>query len=351
VVCTITNTSTVVPSRAPLRVTKSAPPTAHDGDTITFGIRVSNVGTAPLRNVTLTDRIGTRGSTCQGAPVLTGGDTNGDGLLDPSETWTYTCTYVVLHEDEDDTRHIVNVVTVNATDPSGNAVGPVEASARTLITHPAIALLKTGPRFARPGELVPFELAVSNQGDTTFARSEIEVADPRCTAPPRLVSTGNDSSPDTLDPGDTWTYRCSVQTTRSDTAINNTATVRTTDHFGTIVSATDSLDTQLTTARLRGRAKLTGRSGCVFRSFLATVRGERIARVVFTLNGKVIRRFTNRRNVTVIRARITPARLRNGAHRVVARVTFKPGTNPRRKTRRFTFLVCGRSRVSPRFTG
>ena len=354
VVCTITNTLT--PGR--LSVTKSAPTIAHDGDTIVYGIRVSNGGSVPLGNVTLTERIGATGSACQGgAPVFTGGDANFNGVLETTETWTYSCTYVVQHADEDETRHIVNVVSVTATDPSGRTVGPVDASATTLITHPALALRKTAPASVRPGDLVPFDLAVSNPGDTSFAESAIDVADPACTAPPSRVSTANDPTPDSLDPGDTWTYRCSVQTASSDTVLRNTAAVQATDRFGTDVSAVSSFTVALSGAppptreKPRGGATLTGRTGCAFKSFLATVRGTRIDRVVFSLDGNPIRWYTNTQDRKVVRLRINPAWHSNGTHRLVAKVTFTAGTTPPRKTLRLTFQVCKKKRVEPRFTG
>ncbi len=54
------------------------------GGTVTYTERITNPGTVPLGNVTLTD------DKC--APMkFVSGDVNGDSLLDPSETWTYTC--------------------------------------------------------------------------------------------------------------------------------------------------------------------------------------------------------------------------------------------------------------------
>ena len=349
VVCTITNTR----KAAELAVTKSAPAVAHDGDTIIYGIKVTNTGAVALRNVSLIDRIGTTPSPCEGGPVFTGGDTNGDGRLDTTETWTYTCTYRVLHGDEDATHHIVNVVSVTATNGSGFSVGPVEASATTLITHPAIALLKTGPATATAGDLIAYELAVTNAGDTSFDEPMVGVADPQCIrSSVRLIGKAGDTSPATLDPGERWIFGCSVQTAGSDVAVHNSATAEATDQHGTTVTAGDSADTALTpSAPRRGRAKLTGRTGCVYKPFMATVRGVRIAKVTFVLNGRVIKRETSRRTSAVMRVRIDPARLRAGTSRLVARVTFTTGTTPRSKTLRLSFKLCPKQVVSPQFTG
>jgi hypothetical protein len=54
------------------------------GGTVTYTKKVTNPGTAPLTNVRITD------DNC-GPVNFGGGDANGDGRLDPSETWTFTC--------------------------------------------------------------------------------------------------------------------------------------------------------------------------------------------------------------------------------------------------------------------
>lgn len=54
------------------------------GGMVTYTERITNPGTVPLSNVTLVD------DKC--APLVrVSGDTDGDSLLDVSETWTYTC--------------------------------------------------------------------------------------------------------------------------------------------------------------------------------------------------------------------------------------------------------------------
>jgi uncharacterized repeat protein (TIGR01451 family) len=349
VVCTITNTART----GGLAVTKSAPPVAHDGDSIVYVIQVSNTGAVPLHNVAVAESIGSTGSTCQSGPVLAGGD-NGDGILDTTETWIYHCTYTVQHADEDATHHIVNVATVTATSASGHGVGPVEASATTLITHPAIALLKSGPASAVAGTSVAYSLRVTNAGDTSFAESTVKVADTKCRSGSlKLYSKHSDTSPGSLDPGDVWTYSCVVKTTAGDTAVNNTATARATDQFGTAVTAEDSAETRLTPGG-PFTAKLTGLTGCVYRSFDASVRGQGIAKVIFLLDGKRVKRVANTRQAARvrIRLRINMARLRAGmTHRLIAKVTFAAGAAPKSKTLRLSFRLCPKQLVSPGFTG
>lgn len=54
------------------------------GGMVTYTERISNPGIVPLSNVTLVD------DKCSPMAYMSG-DTNGDSLLQPSETWTYTC--------------------------------------------------------------------------------------------------------------------------------------------------------------------------------------------------------------------------------------------------------------------
>ncbi len=85
-------------------------------------------------------------------------------------------------------------------------------------------------------------------------------------------------------------------------------------------------------------------AGRCVRSFTATVRGRSIARVVFSLNGRVIR--------TVTRAPFSTRVLaRPGRNRLTARVTFLAGSRTRARTLALRFTGCARGAHRPRFTG
>jgi hypothetical protein len=77
---------------------------------------------------------------------------------------------------------------------------------------PAIAIEKTGPVLARAGATLRYTLYVTNPGSVPIRSRTVKVRDARCDEAPTLVSKGGDSSRRTLDPGDTWTYRCSYDT-------------------------------------------------------------------------------------------------------------------------------------------
>jgi|GEM_PF-1377811 len=63
--------------------TSATGPVFEPGTDTTITYVVTTPGTSPIADVVVTDSV-------YGTPTFVGGDTNGDGILDPDETWTYT---------------------------------------------------------------------------------------------------------------------------------------------------------------------------------------------------------------------------------------------------------------------
>lgn len=332
---------------------------AYDGDRISFTITASNVGSDSLANVSVKDAIkGTRHS-CESLSGPTGDD--GNGRLDPGETWKWICTVTVIHSEENSSHQIVNVAHIEGdTVHGGDHIVSNDDDAMTPVFHPAIALDKSGPATAQAGDKVGYVLTVTNPGDTPLADPTVKVADSKCNGDPvTLLSKSGDKSPSSLDPGDTWTYSCSVQTALGDTAVHNTATATGCDRFGKCVTDDGSADTQLTQpvqlllpARVSpGAAQLIAPTGCVARAFKARVRGAKIATVTFVLDGKVVKKVRKAKALKLITLRVNPARMKLGVHRLVVNVTFQSGSGTRPKTMRLSFQRCGKKLAKPRFTG
>ena len=335
-------------------VKTGSPDVVHDGDNVTFTYAVSNPSSnnGSVSDVVVTDD---KCANVEGPVSKTGGDD--DDLLDPGETWTFTCTTPAKHADEDSNHVITNVATASGNDPFGNPVSDTDDDT-TKVIHPAIAIDKTGPSSATAGDKIAYVLTVTNPGDTSFAESTVKVADEQCNGDPvTLLGKGGDGSPGSLDPGDVWTYTCSLQTAAGDQNVENHATVEGTDELGQVVSSADAATTVLATQVVLGErvtpgaARLLGPSGCAAKAFNARIRGSKVATVTFVLDGKVVKKVANTKNAKVISFRINPKKLRIGVHRLVVNVTFQAGSNTKPKTLRLSFQRCGKKLVAPRFTG
>jgi prealbumin domain-containing protein len=79
--------------------------------------------------------------------------------------------------------------------------------------HRAITIQKGAPEFAQHGDTLQYELIVQNTGDVSFGRAEVRVTDRQCDRRPSRVGVGRDDTPNSLDPGDVWTYACDRTTT------------------------------------------------------------------------------------------------------------------------------------------
>ena len=84
-----------------LSVEKIGPETCYPNDQITYFYTVKNDGPASVTPNLLDDLCG--------IPVYVDGDSDSDGLLDPSETWTYEATYSVTAEPGSIITNIVNI--------------------------------------------------------------------------------------------------------------------------------------------------------------------------------------------------------------------------------------------------
>ena len=127
----------------------------------------------------------------------------------------------------------------NGSTPAGNVCHTV-----VIPSNPQIHIEKSGPASALAGSDVGFTLEVTNPGDESL--SNVTVADPRCDATaPTLQSKHGDTSPNTLDPGDSWSYTCSSHTTAGSTTLHNVATTTGTPPQSPPVTDDDDVDVPL----------------------------------------------------------------------------------------------------------
>ncbi|WP_452219757.1 DUF7507 domain-containing protein, partial [Lacinutrix salivirga] len=88
------------------------------GETITYTFTIINTGEISLGNIVLTDPL-LDNSTPPVTIELVSGDLDSNNILDPTETWTYTATYLVTQLDIDATE-VINTVTITAEDVLNN---------------------------------------------------------------------------------------------------------------------------------------------------------------------------------------------------------------------------------------
>ena len=145
------------------------------GAPVTFTYVVTNPGTVPLSNVTVTDDNGTPGNTADDfLPTFTGGDTNNNGLLDPGETWTYTATGTVGTTDYCNvgTASGTNGTTATASDPACYRVPPPVIAIVKFVDGQDANTPASGPVLT-PGAPVTWTYVVTNPGTVPLSTSAL----------------------------------------------------------------------------------------------------------------------------------------------------------------------------------
>ena len=221
-------------------------------------------------------------------------------------------------------------------------------------------IVKTGVETtAVAGTTVNFAITVKNTGNTSFSTYTFD--DPGCVE----RRTGANSGDKTFDPGDTWTYSCSMPTAATASEACNTATLTGANSQGMTAGPKSSkacipltpppgagpppAGDVLPDTVVSGQARLRGASGCVKQAFRARVRGRSIAAVSFFVDGKRVKRLVGERPVYSVKIR--PKRYGSGRHRIVARVRFTAESRTAARRLSLTFRRCAKQTVTPRFTG
>ena len=330
--------------------------TFQAGEAIGFTITVSNAGPGAATGVTVSDTLpATAGLSWSESPDSPDCSIAG-GVL--------SCEYGTLAAGASRSVHITSPTTAAScaridNEATVTATNDQPASGSASVGCVAIDIEKTGPATATVGDVLNYVLTITNPGVVSFAAQQVGVTDARCMQPPVLQGKGSDATPDQFDPGDVWTYTCSAETTgQQPGTFINTAVVTGRDSSGKTVTDTDDFPTLLQAQAVlpetivSGTARLRGPSGCVKGPFTATVRGSRIARVTFFVDGKRFKRVTAPNGEgSRFTASINPRGRGFGVHRVTVRVEFAAASRTAVRTLRLSFQRCKKQVVKPRFTG
>jgi len=231
--------------RFDLAVQKTGPATAAPGETITYHYTVTNTGPAAVTPVLSDDKAGT--------PIYDSGDTNGDGKIQPTETWLYHADYLVPADAAG--TSIVNVVTVKDAEDDYEGAWKVggdtnlannTATWTVPVTAPStgakIQLVKTAcpgtvPEFS--GALVTYTFKVTNTGTVPVTLTKIydDVYG---------VIYAKGWLPIVLRPGASMTFVKVVCYMKDVGTYTNVATATAVDSSGRIVSATDDATVTVT---------------------------------------------------------------------------------------------------------
>ncbi|MBL8791881.1 MAG: DUF11 domain-containing protein [Rhizobiales bacterium] len=187
--------------------------------TLTYTITVDNNGSAILTNPVITDTLQLNGTPIAptSGPTLTSGDTNGDGILQDTETWVYTVTHNVTQANIDGGGSFTNVATWACTEV---AVKTSNTVTTTITRTPNIAVDKSFVittdngtiGTADVGDVITYSYAVTNTGNVTL--SNVTVGDVHSgTGGPPVPAPASVAS---LAPSATATFTATYQVTQGD---------------------------------------------------------------------------------------------------------------------------------------
>ena len=180
-------------------------PVVTQGQVVTFTYIVTNTGNVPLTNVVVTDDVG-------GVITnLVSGDTNGDGILDTTETWTFEAAASALLGDQGCTATVTTGEGVTDSDDS-NYVGTPPAAVAVDIEKFANGQQADSPGGAdvpsvEEGQTVTFTYVVTNTGSDSL--TNVVVTDDVAGVITNLIS-GDDNGDGILNPTETWVYEATT---------------------------------------------------------------------------------------------------------------------------------------------
>ncbi len=215
-----------------LAVGKNGPATAAVGDTVTYEFTVAHGASSdgsPISSVTVVDDIA-------GPATYVSGDTNSDGLLQMSESWTYQVDFLVTAAAPDS---LVNRVTAVGVDSDSTTLSAQDSHSLNVEFSPVLVLSKSGPANATVGQTVTYTFAVTHAPSSDGAPvSGVAVSD-SVTAAPAYVS-GDTDSDGLLEPDETWQYSVTKLVGPNDVdPLVNSGTVTGTDPDGDTITASD----------------------------------------------------------------------------------------------------------------
>jgi uncharacterized repeat protein (TIGR01451 family) len=202
----------------------------HVGDTVTWTYTVDNTGNVPLGSVTVDDYEFPAGSD----PVYFSGDTDADGALDTSETWTFRATGTAAPGDYS------NEAMVSALGPLSKWVEAEDFSSYFGSAPGIAADTKTNGRdghYLYAGTAITWRTTVTNTGNGPLGGVGVDDSLLAPADDPAYVS-GDTDADNKLDTSETWVFEASGTAAIGPYA--NTATVTATGAASEALTTSDS---------------------------------------------------------------------------------------------------------------
>ncbi|MET3598715.1 DUF7507 domain-containing protein [Martelella mangrovi] len=205
---------------------------ADAGETIAYSFLVENTGNVTLTDVTVDDpRLADAGVSLDQVPQT----------LAPGDSFTFTATYTVTQADVD-AGVVDNTATSVGTDPFDDLIEsdpdtvtfPTDTASSVTLDKDAALDDANGNGFADAGETIAYSFVVENTGALTL--TDVTVDDAMLAA----AGVALDQGPQTLAPGDSFTFTASYTVTQADVdagSVDNSATATGVDPDDTAVES------------------------------------------------------------------------------------------------------------------
>ncbi len=160
--------STTVSERADLEVLKTGPAAVNAADTVSYSVRVTNLGPTDAATVVITDTLpatGTFVSASDGGTVTSGVVTWPTiAMMTPADTVIYTVTFVAPT-----TGSVVNRAVASTSTADPNTANNSSSVSTTVAEMADVEVSKTGPAAANAGDTITYSIQVTNLGASNAA--------------------------------------------------------------------------------------------------------------------------------------------------------------------------------------
>ncbi|WP_206542776.1 beta strand repeat-containing protein, partial [Lacinutrix mariniflava] len=182
------------------------------GSEVTYTFTLTNTGNSNINTIVINDEL--LGGLITVTPT---GDSNGNAILEPTETWVYTTANYTVTQEDIDTQNITNTVTADGQDPNNVAVDQatdtfiIDGTTGIEFCDPTnglnivkTAAIANGDPCLVLGSEVTYTFTLTNTG--TVSVNTIVINDELLGGLITVTPTGDSNGNAILEPTETWVY-------------------------------------------------------------------------------------------------------------------------------------------------